>query len=330
MKHVLSRHGSRETPWLAVIGCLLGSGVCLGAAQQGLKKRVAVVDMTMTASSSASPGGFSQTSTTSIAPPADFASGLTEILTTELVGTGKFLVLERTALSDIVAEQDLMAGGKVNKETGARSGAIIGAQALIRCAITEYSNTQSGSSGSINIKGISLGGNVVKALVGIDTRIYDATTSEILASVAAHGTATTSGTDFKYSDANVNVGASGFNTTPLGQASRKAIAEAVHFIVTKLGEMPWEARVVRAQGRLVYLNAGEESGVAAGQVFEVFRPEEALVDPASGTELGSPDRRLGSLKVTAVKPKYSVGQMTEGDIPKRNDVVRQAGSGENP
>jgi hypothetical protein len=128
----------------------------------------------------------------------------------------------------------------------------------------------------------------------------------------------------------VNVGASGFKTTPLGQASRKAIAEAVHFIVAKLGEMPWETRVVRAQGKLVYLNAGEESGVAAGQVFEVFRPEEALVDPASGTELGSPDRRLGSLRVTSVKPKYSVGQITEGDVPKRNDVVRQAGSGENP
>jgi hypothetical protein len=43
---------------------------------------------------------------------------------------------------------------------------------------------------------------------------------------------------------------------------------------------------VQAEGKLVYLNAGQESGVAVGQPFDVYRPEEALVDPASGTERG--------------------------------------------
>ena len=237
------------------------------------------------------------------------------MLTTELVKTGRFIVLERKALADILGEQDLATGGRVSPETGAKTGVVIGAQALIRCAITEYSYKQNSSSGGFKgIRGISLGGNSVKAIVGIDTRIYDSTTSEILASTLAHGTATSGGLDVKYSDSKVDVGSSSFQSTPLGKASREAIDEA---------------RVIRADGKTLYLNAGEESGLSPGQTFTVFRAGEALVDPASGIRLGSPDRAVGTVRVTAVKPKYSVAQVLSGDVPQRNDLVRE-GSAENP
>jgi curli biogenesis system outer membrane secretion channel CsgG len=310
--------------WLAGITAFLWVGISAAAptAHAGLKRRVAVVDMTMTATPAGAPGSGGH----AFPPPSDFAVGLTEMLTTELVQTGKFLVLERKGLADIAMEQDLVTGGRVNPETGAKTGAVIGAQALVRCAITEYSYTQSGSTGSIKvIKGFSLGGNSVKAVVGIDTRIYDATTSEVLASVLAHGTASSGGMDVSYTDANVSVGGSEFKSTPLGKASREAIDQAVQFIVAKLGDVPWEARVIRAD-TLIYLNAGEESGVAVGQIFTVFRPGEALVDPASGVNLGAPETPIGTIKITAVKPKFSVAQLTQGETPQRDDIARAAKS----
>jgi len=312
--------------WLFETAAFLWVGISAAApvAHAGLKRRVAVVDMTMMATPAGSPGSGGH----AFPPPSDFAVGLTEMLTTELFKTGKFLVLERKGLAEIAMEQDLVTGRRVNPETGAKTGAIIGAQALVRCAITEYSYTQSGSSGSINlIRGLSLGGSSVKAVVGIDTRIYDATTSEVLASVVAHGTATAGGIDVSYTDANVSVGGSQFKSTPLGKASRDAIDEAVQFIVAKLGDVPWEARVIRAD-TVIYLNAGEESGVAVGQSFSVFRPGEDLVDPASGVNLGAPDHPIGTLKITAVKPKFSVAQLTQGETPQRNDIVRPAKSAE--
>jgi hypothetical protein len=96
----------------------------------------------------------------------------------------------------------------------------------------------------------------------------------------------------------------------------------VQFILAKLGEFPWEARVIRADGNQIYLNAGEESGVAPGTTFGLFRPGEALIDPASGLDLGTPEERVGILRVTKVTAKYSVAELIDGQTVERNDVAR--------
>ncbi len=71
------------------------------------------------------------TTSVAIPAPAEFARGLTEMLGTVLIKTGRFSVLERAAMQQMDQEQALAAGGKTTKETGARSGAMLGAQALI-------------------------------------------------------------------------------------------------------------------------------------------------------------------------------------------------------
>jgi hypothetical protein len=120
----------------------------------------------------------------------------------------------------------------------------------------------------------------------------------------------------------MDASAGGFVTTPLGQASRQALGAAVQFIVDKMSEVKWEARVVRADGAGIYVNAGEESGVSVGQTFGLFRPAEALIDPASGIDLGTPDKQVGVVRIKTVTPKYGVGELVSGEMPKRNDVVR--------
>jgi curli biogenesis system outer membrane secretion channel CsgG len=304
------------------------------AARAGLKKRVAVMDMTMTNTAMAAPtsgGGTAYSTTITIPPPTDFAMALTEVLTSELTKTGKFIVLERKALADINAEQELGASGKVNVETASKAGSIIGAQILVRCAISEYAYTQTGTSGSLKIiKGLSLGATVLRAQVGIDTRVYDAKTSEVLASAVSRGTATAKGADIKFTDTKMDAGAGGFMTTPLGQASREALAGAVQFIVAKVADAAWEARVIRAEGKDIYLNAGEESGVSVGEKFGIFRGGEALIDPSTGTDLGTPDRQVGVVLVKVVRPKYAVAELVSGEAPQRNDIARPEKQGANP
>ena len=320
-------------PVVLIAALTFVGGSLLAEPHAGLKRRVAVMDMAVTATtlSTQSPGAQSQTTSFPIPPPADFALGLTEMLTTELMRTGRFIVLERQALEDITAEQDLGAGERVNSETAVTAGGVVGAQALIRCAVTEYAYTQSGGTGQLRIvEGLSLGASVVRAQVGIDVRIYDSRTTEVLASTVARGTATTRGLDVKYSNETGDFGGAGFLSTPLGQASRKAIAEAVAFIAARVGNLPWEARVIRALENQVYLNAGSENGIVAGTTFKVFRSEEALIDPASGLNLGTPDREIGLIRISAVQPKYAVAELLEGDLPQRNDVIRPSSSAPQP
>jgi hypothetical protein len=110
----------------------------------GPKKRLAVMEMDVKVFSQSTmnpnmAGGYTQTNTVSIPMPSDFGTGLTEMLTTSLVNSNRFILLERKALQDIQSEVMLGSGGAVNSETAAKPGALLGAQALIRGALTEYS-----------------------------------------------------------------------------------------------------------------------------------------------------------------------------------------------
>jgi len=312
-----------------IAALILIASPVMAAAPAGLKKRVAVMDMSMATTTMVQPtgGGGTFTTTIQIPPPADFAMALTEILTTELAKSGRFIVLERKAMADIAAEHELTAAGKVNPETGAKTGSIIGAQYLVRCAISEYSYSQTGTSSTLKvIKGLNLGASTLRAQVGIDTRVYDSLTSEVVASTTSRGTASSHSADVKYSDAKMDASAAGFVTTPLGQASRQALDGAVQFIIDKLAAAPWDARVIRADGGQIYLNAGEEAGVQIGQTFNLYRASEALIDPASGINLGTPDKQIGIVRVKSVAPKYAVAELVSGEAAKRNDIVRTGGA----
>src|SRR5689334_11014335 len=143
------------------------------------------------------PGGVVQTTQTTIAipPPTEFARSLTEALTTSLVATGRFIVLERQALAAVQQEQDLGASGRVNKETAAEVGKLMGAQVLITGDITSFAFKKSALGGKLTnvFKGVDAGLERVSASVSIDLRLIDAVTGEIIASIKGDGEAAQQG-----------------------------------------------------------------------------------------------------------------------------------------
>jgi len=60
----------------------------------------------------------------------DIGGGLAAMLTTALVESGRFVVIERANLSQILGEQELKAGGLANPETGPKLGQLTGVQFL--------------------------------------------------------------------------------------------------------------------------------------------------------------------------------------------------------
>jgi curli biogenesis system outer membrane secretion channel CsgG len=61
----------------------------------------------------------------------------------------------------------------------------------------------------------------------------------------------------------------------------------------------------------VTLNRGEGTGVAVGQVWQVFHAGQALVDPDTGEVLGSEEIPVGWVRITEVTPKFSKAQAIE-------------------
>jgi curli biogenesis system outer membrane secretion channel CsgG len=302
------------------------------AAQTGPRLRVAVMDLSGTALSMQSATTPSSTTTTiAIPPPAEFARGLTEMMTTALVETGRFVVLERKAIEQAMSEQDFGASGRVNPETAPTIGMAIGAQVLITGDITEFTYQKSSVGGTLSIlRSVGATGERIKAMVALDIRLIDAVTGEVVFSRRVEGDAAATGlaADFQIQDQ--QFGTAMGSQTPLGQASREAIRDAVAAIVDGVKKVPWSGRVVDVRDASIYVNAGSEAGVQAGTTLDVFAQGEALIDPETGIQLGTPDRKVGTIRITQLEEKYSVALVVSGDGFARGHLLRLAGQGAQP
>jgi curli biogenesis system outer membrane secretion channel CsgG len=289
--------------------------------------RIAVLDLSGSALKSQTEYQQASTTTTIALPsPSEFARGLTEKLTTALVATGKFVVLERASIEKVTGEQDFGDSGRVNRETAAAKGKIIGAQSLITGDITEFVYEQSRVGGRFKpIAALNAQADVVTAKVAIDIRLIDAVTGEVVFSRRAKGKASMTGVaaDFTKVDQSFSAGAS--SNTPLGKASREALEQAVAAIVAGMKKVPWSGRIIDVRSGSIYINAGSDIGMQPGLELDVYEQQEPLVDPETGKKLGTPDRRIGSVVIDRVEEKYSVARSTSGDGFKRNHLLRFKG-----
>jgi curli biogenesis system outer membrane secretion channel CsgG len=303
----------------------------IGVAPETGKLRLAVMDLNgsalriQQAQGQMPQGGLQTTQTVNLPPPPEFARTLTEMLTTSLINTGRFVVLERQQMQAVIAEQDLNTAGRVNKETGAAQGRIIGAQAMITGDITGYSYTQQAlGGGAVNvIKPLKVGASRVKAAVVVDLRMVDAATGEVLASAKGSGSASTTGVAADLTKDDQQITSSGTWSTPLGEASRVAIAKVVEQLVAGLPEPVWSAKIVDVRDGIVYLNAGADGSVSPGEVLQVYEVQPALIDPDTGKNLGAPDKLLGEIQVESVQAGFSTAKTVTGSGFVRNNVVRR-------
>jgi curli biogenesis system outer membrane secretion channel CsgG len=298
----------------------------------GPKMRLAVMDLNGSAlkmQSSATPA--STTTTVAIPPPSDFARGMTEMLTTALMKTNRFIVLERSVMDKVVSEQDFGASGRVNAETAPKVGKIIGAQAMITGDITEFSYSQSSMGGNLQVlHGFGAKSDKVTALVAVDIRVIDAATGEVLASERAQGKAQMSNVSAAVTAGSSNFSVAAGENTPLGQATRQALQGAAAAIVAGMQKARWSARVIDFRNGMLYVNAGSEMGIQPGMELAVFRPQEVLVDPDTGKSIGTPDEKIGTVVVDSVQEKYCVAKILFGTDMKRGDVVRFKGDAQQP
>lgn len=315
----------------------MGSSTTLAQQPASQKLRVAVMDLSGSAlkmqmsttglgggGAPGMPGAVQTTTSVAIPAPAEFARGLTEMLGTVLVKTGRVSVLERAAMQQLDQEQALAAAGKVTKETGARTGAMLGAQALITGDITGFSYAKSSIGGKMaNVfKGLTLSTERVTAQVIIDLRLIDPSTSELIYSSQGEGKASMTGIAADLTRDDKSWSAGGTTATPLGQASREALDNAVKALLKGMPKVAWTGRVIDVRDGVVYVNATAADGMRPGLELLVFEVQPALVDPETGKTLGAPEREVGAIVIDAVLEKFSTAKITKGDGITRGLVLR--------
>ena len=249
-------------------------------------------------------------------------SGMSDQLADALIQSGRFVVVERQTLTDVIGEQDLASSGRVSKGKGsARTGKITSAQILVKGTVTEFQDGSSGGGSGFSFAGIKLGASGGETHVAVIIRLIDSTTGEIIASKRVEGKAKSSGYEFGINFAGVGFNNDSFKKSPIGKTVQIVIDRAVVYIAKQLEELPFEGRVIRAKGKSLYVSAGQRNGTKVGDEFVVFSKGEELKDPDTGEILGFDEEEIGRVKITKVKKKFSMakavgrlGKVKVGDL----------------
>ncbi len=248
--------------------------------------------------------------------------GMSDMLVTELVKTGKYKVIERESLDKLLKEQSLGMTGAVTAESAAKAGKLLGVEIAIVGAVTEFGHSRGGTGG--RIKNIRVGVSKQSATVGIDIRLINVETGEILAAEHIRKEKSKKGLSFgtpKFSFDNKNK----FDESLVGKATREAIEDIIKLLDDKAASMPWQAKIIKVAGNQVYINSGAEAGVQNGDVFVVYAKGEELIDPDTGLSLGSVDTKIGKIKVinnNIGQGKASICVIVEGSGFARGNFVR--------
>lgn len=260
-------------------------------------------------------------------------NGIEAIVIDSLSQTGRFRLVERTELGDVLAEQDLASSGRVAKPSGAKTGNVLGAEYLVQLVVTDYesktSGTNKGVGGILTRKVPLLGG--IKAgsstgRVGLNIRLIDAETSEITFTKQIEAVIKETNLAFGGAGLIGDVGLGGFmseySKTPVGQAVIAGINQAVFELIKQVGAKPPEGSIVKADAAQIYVNLGADS-VAVGDRLQVLKKGEELIDPETGISLGGSTTVMGEIEVSQTQEKFSIARpVSLSATPDRGDIVK--------
>ncbi|HVR41276.1 MAG TPA: CsgG/HfaB family protein [Thermoanaerobaculia bacterium] len=160
----------------------------------------------------------------------EVGSDLAGMLTNELVGTGKFKVVERSKLGPVLDEQNLAEAGRVSKSSGAKIGKLTGAKYLVFATVTSFEENTKGTGGGLSFRGISVGGKKEEAYIAVDLRVVDTSTGEIEYVRTVEARSTSTGMAVGVSRGGFGGALSNYNNTPTGKAIRAVVLEITDYL----------------------------------------------------------------------------------------------------
>lgn len=264
----------------------------------------------------------------------DIGGGVAAMLTSALVESNRFIVVERANVQQILSEQQMKGQGVSAAGTGPELGKVIGVNIMIYGSVTEFGADDEGSGISFGVSG----GGGLRSLFGgalssgstsgkitIDVRLVDTTTSQVIETYRVSEEIEGKGFDVSVGYKNVNMGTNNFVKTPLGEATRRIVEKIVRKIALATANIPWTGRVVEVEGTEIYINAGTSSGLDIGDTFKIERIIKKLTDPETGAVLQVRKKALGAVTITGVGKKISWGDYSPVglDAPLRGDLVSE-------
>ena len=275
----------------------------------------------------------------------NIGQGIQAMLVKRVAEGGKFTIVERKKIGAVMKEQDFSASNRVKQGSGARIGQIRGADLTLMGDIVVFGRDDRRTSAGVGAGVFGAGGGAIggskgdfKAVVVLDYRIVDEETSEVVGSGEARGESKRTSKGFGaamfaggvFAGGGINMTSSNFGETIIGEATMDAVNQlAANINSANLTggaegrENDLDAKVADVSGASITINAGTAAGLRVGQTFTVYHKGKEIKDPSTGEVLDVQTTPLGTLTITVVRDKISVGNYAGGGAPVVGDIVRK-------
>lgn len=201
-----------------------------------------------------------------------------DILSAKLGASGKFILLERNDLQQLLEEAN---------RNGQSAQQAIGADYMIIGSITEFGRKNTSQSQVFTTSKTQ----TVEAAVSI--RLVDVATGQIIYSDQGKGSA-----EITTKSTFVGTGGhAGYDATLSDKAISAALSQLVENIINKCMDKPWKSYIVSVQDDSYVISGGTSQGLAAGDRFFVYRKGKVVKNPQTGIDVELPGTKIGEVIV---------------------------------
>jgi curli biogenesis system outer membrane secretion channel CsgG len=214
---------------------------------------------------------------------------VSDMLSTRLFSSQKFLVFERPDLDKIKAEQS------ITHESG-----LVGVDALIIGSVTEFGRSTTGKSGFLS------GTKVQTAHAKVEIRLVDVRTGYVFFTASGSGDASTESGEIAGFGSKAD-----YDATLNDRAIGAAISDVQNSLISKLEERPWRTDILKVDGHQLYLSGGERQGLQVGDTLMVLKAGEKLKSSQSGFDITLPAKQVGQIRIVS---RFGDNETNEGAV----------------
>jgi curli biogenesis system outer membrane secretion channel CsgG len=217
-----------------------------------------------------------------------------DMLSSRLVLSNAFIVLERPDLAKLQREREL-AGGAAGAPIS-----LVGADTLVMGSVTEFGRSVGGKVGFLSSTKLQI------ARAKVDIRLVDARTGHAYFSAIGAGEASTESGEVAGFGSRA-----AYDATLNDRAISAAVSDVVDRLIAKLQERPWRTDILEVQGTKVFVSGGKTQGLKEGDALAVMLSGGTVKSQQTGFEIALPPTQVATLKVAAL---FGDAETSEGAV----------------
>jgi len=273
----------------------------------------------------------------------DIQSAVESILLATLQASNRFVVIDIRSRDELLNEVDYSQTAYVNREISTEVGRQIPADYIVRGHIMSFGQTQSGG-GGFGAFGVKMGSKkttislkmqltVEEVVTGITTESFteeleyqnkgsalSLNVGELASGLSGFAADMESlGTLSKIAGTGVQMSNNSYYESPVGEIFGIVVNRLVEQLVRNNDQKPWSSVIVTIMDDRAIVRGGLDVGLHRGDVLDVFKSTNDLIDPESGLSLGQISAPIGRVVIDEVQDKVSIATYMGDGAPERGD-----------